>query len=145
MILLLQEPSVLQRAHVIDWAVVGGILTLAAGFIVHVILPAWLRYKTLQRESGSGTTTTVKVNGNGSASTEALVVAEWRGKQSAHMEQQDKKLDALVAGTTAIEKVVLEIERRSQGQDNAIREIAELIPKVDTILAITKRRMRRKQ
>lgn len=125
------------KAHLIDWSVVFGILVLAGGFIVKVVIPGWLHIKSLQE---SGSTINVNANGHGAAK---VVEAEWRGKLGEQLNQQDKRLDALLVATAAIEKVVMEIERRGQGQETAIRQMGEVHRKVDTILGITRRRASR--
>jgi hypothetical protein len=127
---------------VIDWAVVFGILTLAGGFIIRVVIPGWIHVKgLLGGESG----TTVKVQSGGGNGNGAVHVAEaeWRGKLGEQLNQQDKRLDALLVATAAVERVVVEIERRSQGQEGAIRTVTEMARKVDTILGITRRRSTR--
>jgi hypothetical protein len=126
---------------VIDWAVVFGILTLAGGFIVRVVIPGWIHVKALLGGE-SGTTVKVQAGGNGNGAA-TVAEAEWRGKLGEQLNQQDKRLDALLIATAAVEKVVVEIERRSQGQEGAIRTVTEMARKVDTILGITRRRSTR--
>lgn len=133
--LLQSVPGTLGGATLIDWGIISGILVLIGGFIIRVIIPGWLHIKSLQAPDGG--TTNVRVSGgNGEG--------EWRGRTSEQLNQQDKMLNGLLSATTAIEKLLAEIARRTEGAEEAIRMVGDITPKVETILAITKRRDRRK-
>ena len=83
---------------VIDWAVVFGILTLAGGFIVRVVIPGVIHVKALMG-GDSGTTVKVQAGGNGNSAAH-VAEAEWRGKLG---EQLNETLMHGVAGATVKE------------------------------------------
>ena len=112
--------------HLIDWAFIAALLTTAVAIGTKWLLPA------LQKIAGGG-------------SHDDAESAVWRGRVGAQLDQQDKRLDALLEATETSERLLNEIVRRGEGQEAAIRIVNTMAPKVDAILAITRKRQAKRK